>query len=127
MRYLSDIVGDAQTAIFNKYGVFFAFSQEQKDERKQEGVTYVHAGRGMMVPKEHIEAVIKEMGEVWENGIKTDIEEHGKDRIILRELCNYECFYTGDIEDCVHALKEYGYTVEDILTVYRREYAAHTE
>ena len=125
MRYLSDIVQDAQTKVFDTYGVFFAFTQEQLNERKKEGVTYVSVGSGMIVPKENVQAVKDALNKVWDEGIKTDIELHGKHKIILRELCNYECFYTGDIEDAIAPLKDYGYTRDDILEVYRQEYEAH--
>ena len=53
------------------------------------------------------------------------LEENGKDAIIRRELFNYECFYSGDIMDCVENLTEYGYCFDDVHQVYR--YICQTE
>lgn len=40
MKYLSDYTNVAKTELFKEKGVFFAFSQEQFDEQKKEGITY---------------------------------------------------------------------------------------
>ena len=39
--------------LFKDTGAFFAFSNEQVDEQKQEGVKYVSLGAGMICPKEN--------------------------------------------------------------------------
>lgn len=44
MKYLSHYIQDAQTALFNKTGAFFAFSQEQFNDAKKDGITYVALG-----------------------------------------------------------------------------------
>ena len=41
MKYLSDYMNDKQSALFDQYGVFFAFSQEQFLAARKEGVKYV--------------------------------------------------------------------------------------
>jgi len=44
MKYLSDYTEEAQTKLFVEKGVFFAFSKDQFNEQKKEGVDYVSAG-----------------------------------------------------------------------------------
>ena len=51
--------------------------------------------------------------------VKQDIEENGIEKIIKRELGNYECYYTGEIEDAVEALEDYGITHEQVSNVFR--------
>jgi len=119
MKYLSDYVKDAQTAVLEKYGVFFAFSNEQFAEKKKDGIKYVSVGMGMIVPKENVEMVLKALKKVTKDGIALDIEENGHEAIIKRELNNYECQYTGDIDIVVKALKDYGITYDQVLAVFR--------
>ena len=52
------------------------------------------------------------------DGIDQDIKENGKFAIIRRELFNYECFYTCDLEPAIDELKEYGYNDTDIMEVF---------
>jgi len=52
------------------------------------------------------------------DGIDQDIKENGKFAIIRRELFNYECFYTCDLEPAIDELKEYGYDEGDVLQVF---------
>jgi hypothetical protein len=117
---LTQIVQSAQTECFNNHGVFFAFSNEQLDQQKKEGVIYVSLGGGLICPKANVKAFVNDHANIISNGIKTDIEKNGKDAIIRRELDNHECFYTGDVEDCIDALDGYGFTREDIIAVYNK-------
>ncbi len=119
MKSLSDYVKDAQTAVIEKYGAFFAFSDEQFAKQKKDGIKYVSVGGGMIVPKENVNALYKELNEIVKRGIQQDIEENGIDAIIKRELNNYECQYTGDIEIVVKALKDYGIAYDQVLVVFR--------
>jgi hypothetical protein len=42
-----------------------------------------------------------------------------REKIIMLSLQNYECFYTGDIEDAYESdLKHMGYTLEEVWKVY---------
>ncbi|EKG9563854.1 hypothetical protein O5P60_002664 [Vibrio parahaemolyticus] len=118
MKYLSDYTQQPQTALFDELGAFFAFSNKQFDESKKKGVEYVSLGMGMIVPKNNARELVSRLDEIQKEGIKQDIAENGKDSIIRRELFNHECFYTGDICDCVEKLKEYGYSYDDIYQVY---------
>ena len=119
MKYLSDYTQEHLTKVFEKHGAFFAFSKSQFDEKKVEGVKYVSDGTGMIAPKENYEKLSEEIEEIHRNGIKQDIEENGIESIIKRELSNYECNYTGEIEDAVDALEDYGITYEQVKNVFK--------
>jgi len=121
MKYLSDYMNDKQSALFNQYGVFFAFSREQFLEAQKEGIKYVNVGAGMIVPKEHVKVVHETLEQIYQDGIKQDIAENGIYAIIKRELGNYECYYTGDISDAVEALEDYGITLEQVSLVFRNK------
>jgi len=62
-----------------------------------------------------------DMDENHTKGIEQDIKENGIDKIIVRELYNYECFYTGEIEDAVDALEAYKIDIEIIRKAYYTE------
>ncbi|MDC5842190.1 hypothetical protein OPW33_22955 [Vibrio europaeus] len=118
MKYLSDYTQQPQTALFDELGAFFAFSNKQFDEAKKKGIEYVSLGMGMIVPKNNAKQLVERLEVIQKEGIKQDIAENGKEAIIRRELFNHECFYTGDICDCVEKLEEYGYSYDDIYQVY---------
>jgi hypothetical protein len=120
MKSLSNYVEAAQTALFDKTGTFFAFSNKQFDEGKKEGVTYVSLGAGIICPKENVEALKTGLDTINAQGIAQDIAENGKEAIITRELHNHEAFYVNSLSDTVEALSDYGYTREDIRQVYNR-------
>lgn len=119
---LSTYTQDAQTKLFEKTGTFFAFSQDQYDKSAIAEVNYVSLGMGMLVPKENAKALVAGLSDINKIGIETDLKENGKKAIIERELFNYECFYTGEIEDCVEALKEYEIAKSEIIIEYIRLY-----
>lgn len=121
MKYLSDYMEPHQTKLFEECGVFFAFSQEQFEKGKKEGVEYVSLGAGTICPEEHAKHVVEEICRIADECVKQDLEENGKDAVIHRELANHECWYTGCIEDCCVALADYPITREEIVAVYRRD------
>lgn len=118
MKYLNDYTQEKQTALFNEAGAFFAFSNEQFDQQKKEGVNYVSLGFGFIAPEENAKMIVEKLDAITKEAITQDIEENGKESIIRRELFNHECFYTNDIMDCVEKLSEYGYSYDDIYSVY---------
>lgn len=119
MKSLSHYIQDKQTQVFNDAGAFFAFSNQQFAKAKQQGIEYVSIGAGLICPPDKAKQLINRLATINKEGIKQDIEDNGKDAIIRRELFNYECFYSGDIMDCVENLTEYGYCFDDIHQVYR--------
>jgi len=121
MKYLSHYIENKQTELFDEMGVFFAFSNEQFDKQKKEGIQYISIGAGMICPKSKVEEFSEKHLNLVKEGIAQDIKENGIENIILRELGNYECFYTGSIEDCVEALERYGISEKAILETFRAE------
>lgn len=121
MKFLQDYKEKDQAEAFKKYGAFFAFNKEQFFEKRVEGVTYVNVGAGLIIPKGNVDSLLKELDDIHAKGIKQDIEENGIQSIIKRELGNYECFYTGDIQPAVEALEDYNITLEEIKKVFYKK------
>ena len=92
MEYNKNYTQERITKLWNDKGAFFAFSQSQFDESKKEGVKYVSMDGGLICPKEHAKTIWKELDVICAEGVVYDKEHHTKERIILRELCNHECF-----------------------------------
>lgn len=109
---------EAQSKLFDKYGVFFAFSNEQYKKSAKPGVKYVTPGMGMVCPKEHVKVVMKELGEIHKKAREMDLAQSSRKEIIHRELANYECQISCDIDDAVDALKSYGITREEVAAEY---------
>ena len=124
MKYLQDYINEAQTELFDKYGVFFAFSDEQWDDQvnpKLNKADHCYLTAGMYCPKANVEDFLTDHAKVVAQGRHNDIAENGLQAIIRRELNNYECYYTGDAEDAIEALKGYPVTTEDILKVFKNK------
>ena len=131
MKYLRDYYQEDQTKLFEECGAFFAFSNDQltngmakikETPAYQEGDKFVRCGHGMIMLKKHVERYREQSKSLYAAAREKDIEENGINKIILRELYNYECFYTGDIEDAEEELKQYDVTTEQIRKVYRDNY-----
>jgi hypothetical protein len=106
--------------LFNKVGLFWAFSNEQFNTSKtplKEGEKYVSIGAGGYLPKSQVDNFLKGMETIskWE---KSEIKKQkdGKESHILYELQNYECFYTNHIDD----LDFLPYTKKEIWQVYNK-------
>jgi len=126
MKHLSHYMGKAQSECMDRNGAFFAFNSNQLAEgRKKVGAAddseLTKLSSGMIVLKKNVKALITELDEIFLTAIKEDEAENGKDAIILRELHNYECFYVGDIEEAVRAVGVYGYSEEDVETIFKKE------
>ena len=123
MKYLSDYMEEKQTALFEKTRTIFAFSQKQFEEQRKDNVTYVNLGQGMLTEEPNVEEVINELDKIYKDCIKQDIEENGKEKIILRELENHEAFYVSNTEDTERKLEDYEcISKEDIKRVYLENY-----
>jgi hypothetical protein len=112
--------------IIEEHDVFFAFSTTQYNEQAKKGVTYLPVGMGTHVPTEKVLSFLKALkasAAVEKKQIKEAREE--KQKIIVAELLNYECYYTGEIEDALPTLKGYGFTREDVKKVYKKTYALY--
>ena len=120
MKHLQDYIEKKQTALFNKTGSFFAFSQNQFNEAKKPEVKYTAIGSGLLCPTANVKELMDGLDQIHEVGIKQDIEENGIDGIIKRELLNHECYYTGDITDCIDKLEDYPITIEKIQEIFNQ-------
>lgn len=118
MKYLSEYIEVKTDKLYEKMGAFYAFGQNQFDEKAKDGVDYVIMGCGLICPKENAQLFIDEYDKIIKESIAEDIADNGKEAIIKRELNNYECYYTGDISDCVDSLKDYGYTKDEIWKIF---------
>jgi len=104
--------------------LFFAFNNEQFEKGREEnplkeGEKYVRIFGGGILPNSEV----KKFSEGIENIEKWKKEERkkmkdGKIEHIKYELANYECYYTGCIDDAVAVLP---YPRKDILKVYIEE------
>ena len=115
------------TKLMDDCGVFWAFSNEQFAEGKKkspvaEGEKYASIGAGGYMPSKNVSKFTEGMKDIaaWAKKAKKDATE-----VILYELNNYECFYTGGIEDVLPRLHDLGYTTEEVKKVYHanREFA----
>ena len=114
MKYLSDYTQDKQTAVFDKFGAFFAFSDKQFKDKQQDGVKYASLGAGLIAPFYNADNLYHALDSINKSAIQQDIAENGVKTIIHRELGNYECQITYDYNDVIDVLAPYGITVEQI-------------
>jgi hypothetical protein len=121
MKYLSDYMEEKQTALFNKTGAIFAFSSKQFNEQKKQGVKYTILDGGIICPTENITELENGLESIFNEAIKQDFQENGKEAIIKRELSNYECYYTGNISEAVRVLKDYGIEKAEIIPIFKKE------
>lgn len=98
--------------VFEKYGVFFAFSDQQFNEKKQPGVDYVSVELGAICPKKNAVEFLKEFEQKYDAALKEFLAYNDEDKIIRYELANYECYYVGDYLEAFQILKGYGITDE---------------
>lgn len=124
MKYLSDIIKDRQSELFKKHHVIFAFSAKQFEEQREEGITYVNFGSGMLINKATADEFIDEYTDLIKKAIQEDIDMHTLEGVIRRELANHEAYYTWSITSTVEALADYpGATEEKINSVFQAEQA----
>lgn len=106
--------------------MFFAFSNEQFAENKCElepGDKYVSIGAGGYMPKSKVEFYLngsKEINKWFNKAVKEHKEKH-----ILYELSNHECWYAGSVEGSLPALSNYSRkTVQAVFNKYYSQYIA---
>jgi hypothetical protein len=117
MKSRSEYYEAGRTAIFAKYGAFFAFNKAQFDRSAKTGMEYTSLGAGICVPKNHAKAVAVALAENARKAVQQDIAENGIEAIIKYELANHEYGYTWDITDTMSALEPYGVTAKQVQAV----------
>lgn len=90
MKTLNDYKDDAISALLDKYGAFFCFGNKQFEEKRKPGVKYADCGAGLLVPSEHAHTVIAGIIEIGDQAVEQDKQENGKEKIIERELFNFD-------------------------------------
>ena len=132
--YLSDYLEAGQNELKVKYHAFFSVDKKDLLEEVQalkdkgvlkEGEKVSSLPYNLFVPSKFVEDYLKEFDQVFNQDVKKDLEENGIDKIIIRELYNYECFYTGDIDDALSALKPYEVTTDQVQKLYVKEYPTY--
>ena len=122
-KEIQHIIDDLLTEVFKKYGAFFAFSEKQLEEQKKPGVKYSYSSKlNMFYNSATPGNIFKDMEAAVDKGIEIDKAQNDKEAIIIRELANYECFYTGNPEDAVERLKDYNYTPEEVIAVFNKNF-----
>jgi len=122
MKHLSNYTQENLTKNYQKHNAFFAFTQASFDEQKVDGVRYTNLYCGLICPSSNVKQLVTDVDKINADGIAQDLKDHGKERIIIRELYNYECFYTGDYSDVLASLKDYNITPEEIHRAFIKEY-----
>lgn len=122
MKSLTDYTQADVTAVFEKYGAFWAFGNTQFKEKAVEGVQYVTVlDAGDCVPKENAQQFYEELNKVYADGEKRYLAEYGIEAIIKDELANQESYYIGDYMPAYHIVKSYGATEEQVRAIYFAE------
>lgn len=127
MTYL-DIKKEAEEKLntnSRKYGLFWAFSNEQLQEgiNKLRGEKLISIGGGGFLPKANLKDWEAGMNEViaWKRETAKKLSGEDRKKMISYELGNYESWYTGDIGDAMNVLGEFGVTRAEAMEVYRAE------
>lgn len=109
------------SAMFGELGVFFAFSKQQFEQSRKEGVEYVRGFAGMIIPKENVKLVEQRLELIHEEVTALMREHIPMEKYILYELHNHEAFYTGETDDVWELAKSYypDCTLDDVYKVYR--------
>ena len=118
MKNLSTYIDEKINHLLIKYNGFFAFSEKQFEEAKKENVKYVCWGAGLYHEAGKSEEFDEDFKLIIKEAIEQDLKENGKEAIIERELENYECYYTNDINEAVINLKDYDITYDEIQAVF---------
>lgn len=113
---------EAISKAIKDHKVFFAFSNEQFEESKTElqpNEKYVRLKGGGFIPELQFNSFIKEMVKVQDDFKKAVEENNLKEKHIIYELQNYECFYTMDPTEAINALSDF-YSEKEILEVFSK-------
>lgn len=127
----SKFVETKTSALLDKHGAFFAFSNKQIDEGLEENkakgfsadkADYCQVSGGMILPKSNVGAFSAEYDAMMSAAREEYLNTYTKAQIIGYELSNHEAGYTGDISDTVDAVAHLGFAREDVLEVYSTWY-----
>lgn len=114
MKYLSDYMENKQTAAFNQFGAFFAFSDSQFNEKAIKCFKYASLGSGLIAPVGNAKPLYEALETIHTEAMAQDVSENGIKAIIRRELANHECQITCDYSDALDKLEPYGITESQV-------------
>lgn len=101
--------------------MFFAFSNEQFNKNKtplKEGEKYASIGAGAYMPASNLPLYKDCMIEI-DNWYKSQVKSNNlRKKEIEYQLNNYECYYSGEIDDVINAMPEC--SIEEIREVYQK-------
>lgn len=123
MTAISQIEKERETkvsAMFEELGVFFAFSNEQFEKSRKEGVTYVQMPYGMIAPKENAQRIHEAFDRIHNQTQASFKQQVPMEEYILHELWNHECFYTGNYSEILDQIQLYypECMIQDIRKVF---------
>lgn len=125
-RFMYQQIQAEQKKLFEELGVFFAFSNKQFAEKKQDGVEYCTVMEaGDCVPKDKAPEFVRRWCEIQERGRKRLLEEKGIEWIIEYELANHESWYNSSIECAFEALAGFEVTREQVQQVFQDKAHKH--
>lgn len=130
MNRLHEIKKEQQTKIselLKAVDLFFAFSQTRFTEGAakhplKEGDKYIQVFGGGILPKSNYEAYKQGLADIEAWYKKATSNKDIRRALIIYELGNHECFYTGDIGQALLALGE-DYTYDEVYEIYLSEYS----
>lgn len=105
---------------FSKWGAFFAFSTEQFEQQKKQGVEYEGLDGGLICPKGTGQALWQAFKEHTQKESQKRLEIEGIEQIIRYELANHEVYYTGELDSVDWLIEEFGTTKEQIREIYNK-------
>lgn len=108
-------------------GLFWAFSNEQFEKNKtpkRDDEKYVSIGAGGYMPRHKWDQfkIDTEAADAWKKAATKKLNPEQREADILYELNNYECFYTGEMEPAMDALKDW-YTYEEVQAVFKKNFS----
>lgn len=120
---LNEYQENKMTELFNRFGIFFAFSTKQFEESKKQGVEYVSLGMGMIVPKENVKPYMEQFQQLCKELENKYQEQVPLEDYISYQLSNHEAFYTYDIEPTLEAVRQMypNCTEEEVQNVFSKE------
>jgi len=116
--------------LFSISGAFWAFSREQFDKAKIDGVKYIDDGMGLFIPQNKYDFFDSEYKNIIQNSTKKHIEKYGADAIIRYEYFNHEQqlghYYDVKDSNTYRALNSFigqkGFEIENIERVFKECY-----
>lgn len=110
---------------FKPYWAFFAFGKKQFEEwlNGRDPKDFCDCWMWLVAPKKVAKQMLQDFDAHNEAERLRRLEEVWLKNIILYELSNHECYYTGDIEDVLPLLEWYGATREQVQKLFRNSKA----